>query len=198
MLSRFRIVVGPDGVESTANEDDVGGEEHDAGSGVEPVSRTNLMKRPSDSGLAERKQTVPGETGDTAVVRAERLTKRFGETLAVDDLSFALERGTITGFLGPNGAGKTTTLRMLLHLVEPTSGRALEIFTTEPGLQFYAGSGFAQAPRGKGGFTYSANAALALETQHFPDSPNHPGFPSTILRPGERFRSRSIYRFSTA
>ena len=124
MLSRFRIVVGPDGVESTANEDDVGGEEHDAGSGVEPVSRTNLMKRPSDSGLGERKQTVPGETGDTAVVRAERLTKRFGETLAVDDLSFALERGTITGFLGPNGAGKTTTLRMLLHLVEPTSGRA--------------------------------------------------------------------------
>ena len=60
-----------------------------------------------------------------AVVRAERLTKRFGDLVAVDDLSFALARGTVTGFLGPNGAGKTTTLRMLLHLVEPTTGRAL-------------------------------------------------------------------------
>ena len=69
--------------------------------------------------------TVEPSTGDGAVIRAEHLTKRFGEVLAVDDLSFALERGTVTGFLGPNGAGKTTTLRMLLHLVEPTAGRAL-------------------------------------------------------------------------
>ena len=62
---------------------------------------------------------------DGTVVRAEHLTKRFGEVLAVDDLSFGLEHGTVTGFLGPNGAGKTTTLRMLLHLVQPTAGRAL-------------------------------------------------------------------------
>ena len=59
------------------------------------------------------------------VVRAESLTKRFGDVVAVDDLSFALEQGTITGFLGPNGAGKTTTLLMLLGLAAPTSGRAL-------------------------------------------------------------------------
>jgi ABC-2 type transport system ATP-binding protein len=61
----------------------------------------------------------------TAVVKAESLTKRFGEVSAVTDLSFALEAGTITGFLGPNGAGKTTTLRMMLGLAAPTSGRAL-------------------------------------------------------------------------
>ena len=61
----------------------------------------------------------------TAVVRAESLTKRFGQVSAVTDLSFALEAGTITGFLGPNGAGKTTTLRMILGLAAPTSGRAL-------------------------------------------------------------------------
>jgi ABC-2 type transport system ATP-binding protein len=60
-----------------------------------------------------------------AVVRAESLSKKFGTLLAVDDLSFELEAGTITGFLGPNGAGKTTTLRMLLGLAAPTSGRAL-------------------------------------------------------------------------
>src|ERR1043166_7620014 len=59
------------------------------------------------------------------VVLADQLTKRFGDLLAVDDLSFSLDRGTVTGFLGPNGAGKTTTLRMLLHLVEPTGGSAL-------------------------------------------------------------------------
>ncbi len=61
----------------------------------------------------------------TAAVRAESLTKRFGEIPAVTDLSFVLEAGTITGFLGPNGAGKTTTLRMVLGLARPTSGRAL-------------------------------------------------------------------------
>jgi ABC-2 type transport system ATP-binding protein len=61
----------------------------------------------------------------TPVVQVEHLTKRFGAVLAVDDLSFSLEAGTVTGFLGPNGAGKTTTLRMLLGLVRPTAGTAL-------------------------------------------------------------------------
>jgi ABC-2 type transport system ATP-binding protein len=70
--------------------------------------------------LAESRGTSPGD-----VVAVEHLSKRFGQLLAVDDLSFALRAGTITGFLGPNGAGKTTTLRMLLGLVEPTSGTAL-------------------------------------------------------------------------
>jgi ABC-2 type transport system ATP-binding protein len=70
-------------------------------------------------------QHAPPPVEEGPVVQAEDLTKRFGEVLAVDDLSFALERGTVTGFLGPNGAGKTTTLRMLLHLVQPTAGRAV-------------------------------------------------------------------------
>ena len=61
----------------------------------------------------------------TAVVTIESLTKRFGSLTAVDQLSFALEPGTITGFLGPNGAGKTTTLRVLLGLAAPSAGRAL-------------------------------------------------------------------------
>jgi ABC-2 type transport system ATP-binding protein len=76
--------------------------------------------------MGEMASTPPGSGGRTpAVVVAESLTKRFGEVVAVDGLSFALEAGTITGFLGPNGAGKTTTLRMLLGLASPTSGRAL-------------------------------------------------------------------------
>ncbi|MGH2943526.1 MAG: ATP-binding cassette domain-containing protein, partial [Solirubrobacteraceae bacterium] len=60
-----------------------------------------------------------------AEITVQRLTKRYGETLAVDDLSFTVEAGRVTGFLGPNGAGKSTTLRALLGLVRPTSGRAL-------------------------------------------------------------------------
>jgi len=72
-----------------------------------------------------RRGIVTPAGDDTAVVRADHLSKHFGDVLAVDDLTFALERGTVTGFLGPNGAGKTTTLRMLLHLVQPTRGQAL-------------------------------------------------------------------------
>ena len=68
---------------------------------------------------------VGGIAAPAAVVVVERLTKRFGHVLAVDNLSFALQAGTVTGFLGPNGAGKTTTLRMLLGLVRPTAGKAL-------------------------------------------------------------------------
>jgi ABC-2 type transport system ATP-binding protein len=65
------------------------------------------------------------ETGGKAVVSVHKLTKRYGQVTAVDDLTFSIQRGTVTGFLGPNGAGKTTTLRLLLGLAEPTSGQAL-------------------------------------------------------------------------
>ena len=71
----------------------------------------------------ERDQSLGG--GSTEVVTVRSLTKRFGDIVAVDDLSFSLEAGTVTGFLGPNGAGKTTTLRLLLGLAEPTAGEAL-------------------------------------------------------------------------
>ena len=82
------------------------------------------------------------------------------------------------------------------RLVDPRSGRALEISTTEPGLQLYTGNRVDRGPPGKGGRPYRRHAGVALETQHFPDSPNHPQFPSTVLRPGEEFRSTTIYRFS--
>ena len=73
--------------------------------------------------MARREQ--PRDDGSTSVVTVRSLTKRFGDIVAVDDLSFSLEAGTVTGFLGPNGAGKTTTLRLLLGLAEPTAGEAL-------------------------------------------------------------------------
>jgi aldose 1-epimerase len=82
------------------------------------------------------------------------------------------------------------------RIEEPKSGRVLEVFTTQPGLQFYTGNFLQGNIHGIGG-VYRHRSALCLETQHFPDSPNHPNFPSTVLRPGEEFHQTTIYRFST-
>ncbi len=88
-----------------------------------------------------------------------------------------------------------TGLALAAVLKESTSGRTLEVRTTEPGVQFYSGNFLDGALTGKGGVVYSHRTGLCLETQHFPDSPNHPAFPSTILRPGETYRSRTVWRF---
>jgi aldose 1-epimerase len=76
------------------------------------------------------------------------------------------------------------------------SGRVLEVFTDQPGIQFYTGNFLNGTVHGVGG-AYRFRSALALETQHFPDSPNHPNFPSTELKPGEKFQSSTIWKFST-
>ena len=80
---------------------------------------------------------------------------------------------------------------------DPASGRRLDIRTTEPGIQFYSGNFLDGTLKGKQGQIYGHRTALVLETQHFPDSPNHVNFPSTILRPGQRYRSRTTIAFST-
>ncbi len=83
------------------------------------------------------------------------------------------------------------------RVYEPRSGRVMEVWTTEPGVQFYAGNVLDSTLVGTSGRLYRQSDGLALETQHFPDSPNQPHFPSTVLRPGERFESTTVYRFST-
>jgi aldose 1-epimerase len=85
-------------------------------------------------------------------------------------------------------------LWLAARVVEPGSGRTLEVLTTEPGVQLYVGNRFDGTIEGTGGRPYGRGAGLALETQHLPDSPNHPAFPSTVLRPGERFTSTTVYR----
>src|SRR5580704_4342971 len=87
-------------------------------------------------------------------------------------------------------------LALAVRVKEPESGRVLEVLTTEPGVQFYTANNLDGSIKGKGGKVYGLRSALALETQHFPDSPNKPGFPSTVLKPGERFQSTTIYRLS--
>jgi|SRR5580658_1159283 aldose 1-epimerase len=94
-------------------------------------------------------------------------------------------------------AGKTGALALAARLYEPQSGRVLEVWTTEPGVQFYSGNFLNANVRGKGGKVYDFRSALCLETQHFPDSPNHPGFPSTVLTPGRHYHSTTVFKFST-
>ena len=80
---------------------------------------------------------------------------------------------------------------------EPTSGREMEVWTTQPGVQFYTGNFLDGTVTGKQGHVYKRRYAFCLETQHFPDSPNHPDFPNTILKPGETFKSKTVFKFST-
>jgi aldose 1-epimerase len=86
-------------------------------------------------------------------------------------------------------------LQLAARVVEPSSGRTLEVSTTEPGVQFYAGNFLDGTLTGKAGRNYQRRSGFCLETQHFPDSPNKPAFPSTILRPGSEYRSRTVFRF---
>jgi aldose 1-epimerase len=86
-------------------------------------------------------------------------------------------------------------LHLAAHVFDPGSGRTLTVTTTEPGVQFYSGNFLNGKLTGKFGVAYPKNAALALETQHFPDSPNHPDFPSTLLRPGQTMHSTTVFTF---
>ncbi len=91
-----------------------------------------------------------------------------------------------------------TGLQLAAKLVHPASGRVMEVFTTEPGLQFYSGNFLdGTLTNTKEGTKYVWHGALCLETQHFPDSPNQPSFPSTILKPGETYHHTCVYKFST-
>src|SRR5262249_59860163 len=93
---------------------------------------------------------------------------------------------------------KGTGLERAALVTEPTTGRVMEVLTTEPGVQFYSGNFLDGTVTGKGGHGYKQRYALCLETQHFPDSPNQPSLPSTILRPGQEYRSKTVLVFSTA
>jgi len=93
-------------------------------------------------------------------------------------------------------AGGGNGLTIVADAYDPKSGRTLEVLTTEPGVQFYSGNFLDGSAKGKGGKAYGQRAAFCLETQHFPDSPNHPNFPSTLLKPGGVFHSETVFRFS--
>jgi len=117
----------------------------------------------------------------------------IGARIGDDDEQLKFGKGYDHNFVIDGRAGR---LRQAATVYEPTTGRVMEVWTTEPGLQFYSGNFLDGKGGGKNGHSYTRRSAFCLETQHFPDSPNHANFPSTVLRPGGRFRSTTIYRFS--
>ncbi|MCX7797485.1 MAG: galactose mutarotase [Melioribacter sp.] len=86
-------------------------------------------------------------------------------------------------------------IRKVAELYERSSGRVMEVITDQPGIQFYSGNFLNKSIKGKNGTIYDYRTGLCLETQHYPDSPNHPNFPSVVLRPGEKYKQKTIYRF---
>ena len=97
---------------------------------------------------------------------------------------------------GSDASAETVGLARAARVRDPASGRVLDIFTSEPGIQFYSGNFLDGSVVGKGGRAYGHRSGFCLETQHYPDSPNQPRFPDTVLRPGEEYRSRTVWRFS--
>ena len=134
-------------------------------------------------------------TGEITAVKDSGLDftkpRRIGERIE-EFRNFA--NGYDHNFVLNTGGSK---LAFAVRVEEPKFGRVMEIFTTQPGLQFYTGNRLDGRLTGVGGIVFSQHAGFCLEPQHFPDSVNHPDFPSTILRPGETFKSTSIYKFTT-
>lgn len=144
---------------------------------------------PVDQGL------IP--TGQLAAVAGTpfdfRTPRRIGERIEAADEQLAFGGGYDHNFvLDRQGAG----LELVASVYEPTTGRVMEILSTEPGLQFYSGNFLDGKRVGKAGKPYAYRGAFVLETQHFPNAVNEPRFPSVILRPGERYESRTVFRFA--
>ncbi|MFC1551162.1 galactose-1-epimerase [Candidatus Latescibacterota bacterium] len=122
-----------------------------------------------------------------------RTPMAIGARIEADDEQIGFGRGYDHNWVLNSGGGNLT---LAGRVYEPNTGRIMEIETTEPGIQFYTGNFLDGSAIGKGGIPYEFRTALCLETQHYPDSPNKPEFPSTFLNPGETYRTTTIYRFS--
>lgn len=139
---------------------------------------------------------VTGEIVPVAGTPFDFTTPRLiGERIDEDIMQLTAMKGYDHNWVLNTGGDDT---RLAARLSDEKSGRTLEVYTSEPGLQVYTANGLRGAMIGKKGIAYQKRSAICLETQHFADSPNKPQFPSTVLRPGEMFESRCIYRFGIA
>jgi aldose 1-epimerase len=121
--------------------------------------------------------------------------KAVGERIRMADDQLLIARGYDHNWVLRGPAGDA--VRHAARAFDPRSGRILDVLTDAPGLQFYTGNSLTGALAGPAGKAYRQSDGLCFEAQRFPDAPNQPGFPSAVLRPGERFRSTTIFRFST-
>ncbi|HEY1754201.1 MAG TPA: aldose epimerase family protein [Bryobacteraceae bacterium] len=162
---------------------------HDAGDISDHLLTINADKfTPVDAGL------IPtGELRDVEGTPFDfRVPHAVGERINADDEQIKLGRGYDHNWI-LNRTG--TSLEFAARVTDPKSGRVIEVFTTEPAIQFYTGNFLDGSFHGKGGKLYQHRGALTLETQHYPDSPNHPDFPTTTLKAGQHFDSTTVFRF---
>ena len=122
-----------------------------------------------------------------------RTPHAIGERINQNDEQLKLGGGYDHNFVLNSGDG---SLSLAARVFEPSTGRVMEVLTTQPGLQFYTGNFLDGTITGKSGKVYNKRYGFCMETQHFPDSPNQPRFPSTELKPGQQYRTTTIYRFS--
>jgi len=136
-------------------------------------------------------------TGESRNVKGSpfdfRKPQSVGERINDNDEQLRYGRGYDHNFVLNRGA---KDLKLAARVFEKSTGRLMEVFTTEPGVQFYSGNFLDGTNIGKNGISYKHRYGLCLETQHFPDSPNKPQFPSTVLNPGKKYSSTTVYRFS--
>ncbi len=149
----------------------------------------------ADRFTAVSQELIP--TGEIRSVEGTAMDFREGKTIG-QDLNSGYEQLGFTGGYDHNFVLKLfgRSIKFAARAHEPESGRKLEVFTTQPGMQFYSGNFLDGSLIGKGGVAYHKYAGFCLETQHFPDSPNHEDFPSTVLRTGDVLDEVTVYRFS--
>ncbi|MDE0429135.1 MAG: galactose mutarotase [Caldilineaceae bacterium] len=136
-----------------------------------------------------------GELRDVAGTPFDfRQPTAIGARIEADDEQIRFGGGYDHNFVLNGAPG---TLRLVARVTEPISGRVLEVLTTQPGVQFYTGNQMEASSAGKDGQLYPHHGGFCLETQHFPNAPNQPNFPSVVLRPGEAYSETTVFRFST-
>ena len=139
-------------------------------------------------------------TGERARVRGTPFdfttATAIGERIRSSHRQIVIGQGYDHNFVLNRPSPQNDSMIRAARVSEPRSGRVLKIFTTEPGIQFYSGNFLDGTLVGTSGNVYRQTDGFALETQHFPDSPNQPDFPSTVLRPGEEYETATVYRFS--
>lgn len=166
-----------------------------AGQGNGDILQTQLMIRADRFTPVDATLIPTGELRSVKGTPFDFLTSTvIGARIDQDDQQLKLGHGYDHNWVLNNATAGS--LFAAAQAYEPHSGRVLEVSTTEPGLQLYTGN-FLDGIRGKGGKVYNRRYAFCLETQHFPDSPNHPQFPSTVLKPGQHFESTTVYKFSS-
>ena len=122
-----------------------------------------------------------------------RKSTAVGARIGADDQQLHLGHGYDHNWVLDSSGGKLTEAA---EVYDPSSGRVMKVMTDQPGIQFYSGNFLDGTIKGRGGMPFELRSALCLETQHFPDSPNHPDFPTTELKPGQRYHTVTIYSFS--